>query len=218
MEFSYDNSDANPRNPSHPPRRVRFGQQSGDEMGELWIQVLTRNSKDRLALERDSQLKTLTEIASYCKFQLQLNPNDAKARCRLGFAWSSLGKRDEAVEELRRAVELDANYDEPHLHLGIIWLNQRQYAQARSEFEVVERWPERWTGRAPPQRFFRVLLAVMNTGNRFCGNGAVTGAFIFRRFWCEVFIEPRRRRVQHVLLCRHGLTGITQDSLDKTAR
>jgi tetratricopeptide (TPR) repeat protein len=139
MEYSYDNSDTNPRNPAHPPRRVRFGQQSSDEMGELWIQVLPRNSEDRLALERDSQLKTLAEIASYCKFQLQLNPNDAKARCRLGFALSSLGKRDEAIEQLRRAIELDPSYDEPHVHLGIIWLNQRQYTQAQSEFETAER-------------------------------------------------------------------------------
>ncbi len=139
MEFSYDNSDANPRNPSHPPRRVRFGQQSSDEMGELWIQVLPRNAQDRLVLERDAQVKTLTEIASYCKFQLQFNPNDAKARCRLGFALSSLGKRDEAIEQLRRAVELDPLYDEPHVHLGILSLNQQRYAQAQAEFETAER-------------------------------------------------------------------------------
>jgi len=58
---------------------------------------------------------------------------------RLGFAKSSLGKRDEAVEHLRRAIELDPRFDEPHLHLGIIWLNQERYPQAQSEFETVER-------------------------------------------------------------------------------
>src|SRR6266487_4129409 len=32
----------------------------------------------------------------------------------------------------------------------------------------------------------------------FVGNGAVTGAVIFWRFGRKLFIEPRRRRVQHV--------------------
>jgi len=31
----YDNSDANPRNPSNPPRRVQWGEQSTDEMGTI---------------------------------------------------------------------------------------------------------------------------------------------------------------------------------------
>ena len=52
---------------------------------------------------------------------------------------SSLGKRDQAIEHLRRALELDSRFDEPHLHLGIIWLDQKRYAQAQTEFETVER-------------------------------------------------------------------------------
>src|SRR5439155_12408813 len=39
MEYTYDNSAANVRNPHHPPRRVLWGQQTTDEMGDLWIQV-----------------------------------------------------------------------------------------------------------------------------------------------------------------------------------
>jgi hypothetical protein len=39
MEFTYDNSDANPRNPNHPPRRVTYGPASTDEMAGLHIQV-----------------------------------------------------------------------------------------------------------------------------------------------------------------------------------
>jgi len=136
MEYTYDNSDGNPRNPAHPPGRVQFGQQSTDEMGELWIQVLTRSRRDLGLLERDFQLKTLAEFTTCYEHRLRLDPKDAKAHCRLGFAKSSLGKRDEAVEHFRRAIELDPSDDEPHLHLGIVWLNQQRYEAAQSEFET----------------------------------------------------------------------------------
>ena len=35
MRYTYDNSDANHDNPNHPPRRVKAGPQSSDEMGNL---------------------------------------------------------------------------------------------------------------------------------------------------------------------------------------
>src|SRR5439155_11206226 len=40
MEYTYDNSAANFRNPTQPPRRVTWGQQTFDEMGDLWLQVV----------------------------------------------------------------------------------------------------------------------------------------------------------------------------------
>ena len=46
-EFSYDNSAANPDNPNNPPRRVVFGSNSSDEMGDLVLQVLPRSPEDR---------------------------------------------------------------------------------------------------------------------------------------------------------------------------
>src|SRR5262249_23116857 len=134
MEYSYDNSDANPRNPHRPPQRVQFGQQSTDEMGELWLQVLTRSLQDRATLEKSFQLKALAEITSYYEHRLKFDPNDAKAHCRLGFAKSSLGKREEAIDQFQRAIELDPRDDEPHLHLGIVWFDQERNAQAESEF------------------------------------------------------------------------------------
>ncbi len=42
MRYRYDNTAQNPHNPSTPPRRVRFGSETRDEMGELLIQVLPR--------------------------------------------------------------------------------------------------------------------------------------------------------------------------------
>lgn len=40
MEFTYDNSAANPHNPNSPPKRVTWGGDSSDEMAGLHIQVI----------------------------------------------------------------------------------------------------------------------------------------------------------------------------------
>ena len=46
MEFTYDNSDDNPRNPLHPPRRVVWGPSSTDEMAGLHIAVVPVDPDD----------------------------------------------------------------------------------------------------------------------------------------------------------------------------
>ena len=46
MEFEYDNSAANPRNPSHPPRRVSWGPETTDEMAGLHFQAVPVNAAD----------------------------------------------------------------------------------------------------------------------------------------------------------------------------
>ena len=46
MEFTYDNSEANPRNPSHPPQRVSWGMGSHDEMAGLHVQVVPARAED----------------------------------------------------------------------------------------------------------------------------------------------------------------------------
>ena len=46
MEFTYDNSDANPRNPNHPARRVVWGPATTDEMAGLHVQVVPEDMDD----------------------------------------------------------------------------------------------------------------------------------------------------------------------------
>ena len=46
MEFTYDNSAANPRNPNQPPQRVRYGSGSSDEMAGLHVQVFASRESD----------------------------------------------------------------------------------------------------------------------------------------------------------------------------
>jgi hypothetical protein len=46
LDAYYDNSAENPRNPSRPPKRVRWGEQTTDEMCLLGVQVVTENLSD----------------------------------------------------------------------------------------------------------------------------------------------------------------------------
>ena len=74
MEFTYDNSADNPRNPHDPPRRVLYGPESSDEMGDLWVQVVPRREADLAALKLDfARKETAARLAGY-RFKLDRNP------------------------------------------------------------------------------------------------------------------------------------------------
>lgn len=62
MEFIYDNSDANPRNPSRPPQRVQWGPDSTDEMAGLHVQVVPANDDDARELGQSLWGKIMREL------------------------------------------------------------------------------------------------------------------------------------------------------------
>lgn len=53
--FIYDNSSDNPRNPNSPPKRVRFGEQTTDEMAFVFMQVIPKSLSDIPALMKASR-------------------------------------------------------------------------------------------------------------------------------------------------------------------
>ena len=52
VQITYDNSADNPRNPSNPPRRVQWGEESFDEMGNVRFQLVTANKEDEAVLQQ----------------------------------------------------------------------------------------------------------------------------------------------------------------------
>jgi mono/diheme cytochrome c family protein len=52
VQITYDNSADNPRNPSNPPRRVQWGEESFDEMGNVRFQLVTVNKEDEAVLQQ----------------------------------------------------------------------------------------------------------------------------------------------------------------------
>jgi uncharacterized protein (TIGR03437 family) len=61
-ELTYDNSAGNYRNPNSPPKRVRWGENSTDEMGSLLLNVLPRQPEDLALLQTSSIIYVLTPV------------------------------------------------------------------------------------------------------------------------------------------------------------
>jgi mono/diheme cytochrome c family protein len=135
MRYTYDNSDANPRNPNHPPVQVRYGPESTDEMGEFWMQFLPRSNADRLALRRDYIAKfAMPDELARLKMMVERNPRDAAIRADLAAVLLSANHPDEARKEAEDALKDDPNNARAQTVLGNYWIDRNQLVPARTAF------------------------------------------------------------------------------------
>jgi Tfp pilus assembly protein PilF len=161
MRFQYDNSEANPRNPNHPPKLVESGNQSTDEMGHLWLQVLPRGLRDRrrelaeaLARHRlekypddaDAHLELGTlllarldapDAVAVLERAADLAPQNAEAQNLLGSALAIVGRSAEAIARFRRALELEPDYVNARFNLANALLKSRQLDEAIENYRQV---------------------------------------------------------------------------------
>jgi hypothetical protein len=135
MEYTYDNSEANARNPNHPPQRVRYGLQSKDEMAELWLQLLPRRESDRPLLAQAYSASLDQASCEAAQYSLRLDPADASAHLQLGIHLSALGRMSEAIDHTLTAARLHPANDEPPYILGTIYRRQDKLEQAQAAFE-----------------------------------------------------------------------------------
>jgi tetratricopeptide (TPR) repeat protein/mono/diheme cytochrome c family protein len=140
MRYTYDNSSDNIRNPSHPPKQVRYGLESTDEMGELWLQLVPKN-REEFALLFQDYLKNygIPDSIARCQNLLKYSPDDSSLRTGLAAALVKSGRTDEATRELRRAIELNANNAKAHFNLANVLAGQGKIAEAMDEFQTVLR-------------------------------------------------------------------------------
>jgi tetratricopeptide (TPR) repeat protein len=124
MRYHYDNSAANVRNPNHPPRRVKGGDQATDEMAHLWLQVLPRGVGDR---RRELQEAVM-------QHRLAASPDDFVARMNLGAVMLSRLNPQGAVSMLEAAVRIDPNRPEARNMLGLALSQTGRTREAAAEF------------------------------------------------------------------------------------
>jgi len=64
MEYTYDNSENNPRNPAHPPVRVRWGEQTKDEMAVAFLAAVLPSPSDVQSFQQQLSAQYLETIFS----------------------------------------------------------------------------------------------------------------------------------------------------------
>jgi hypothetical protein len=64
MVYTYDNSENNPRNPAHPPVRVRWGEQTKDEMAVAFLGIILPPPTDVQSFQQQLSLQYLETIFS----------------------------------------------------------------------------------------------------------------------------------------------------------
>src|SRR3989442_446401 len=91
MEYTYDNSTGNRRNPHVPPKRTTYGQQTSDEMAEMWFQVVPRSARDRAALSASLTAKVLREEIKGRRAMLAKDPANVALRDDLAVMLADIG-------------------------------------------------------------------------------------------------------------------------------
>jgi len=161
MRYHYDNSSANPLNPSHPPKPVRGGNQAIDEMSHFWLQVLPVGGGDQRAALQEALMHHRLEkypgdfSANFNLGDLMMNqdnpgaaipcfrlatladPNSAIAAGELGAALFAHGDIAESKEQFKRALELDPQYIDARYNLASVEATNEEWPAAVSDFEQI---------------------------------------------------------------------------------
>jgi len=169
MRYTYDNSEQNPRNPHHPPRRIAAGNMAMDEMAHLSLQVVTSAAPDggdgrivlqealmRHKLEHDPNdyaanynLGALLlsrgspgEAVRYFERAVGQRPGNATALNSLGAALMQLGRKQDAVQRLQQAVAAEPDYLDARFNLASALAFNGDFAESARQFEqVLQRRP-----------------------------------------------------------------------------
>jgi tetratricopeptide (TPR) repeat protein len=143
MRITYDNSDGNRHNPQRPVRRVKWGPQSTDEMGAMWLEVLPRSDADVPALLRDDAARSLRADIAGAEMQMSVNPGDPLAHNFLATKYLQAGRLPDAVAQLNETLRLKPDDAEAHSNLATALQAQGQTAEAlRHAQEAVRLKPD----------------------------------------------------------------------------
>jgi Tfp pilus assembly protein PilF len=132
MRFHYDNSAGNPRNPNSPPKRVVGGNQSTDEMGHFWLQVLVRGDV-RGDGEGDGDQRPVLQEA-LMRHRIAKYPDDVSAHLNLGTLLLSRKQPAAAIVQLREALRLAPEQAQALNNYGAALQSESRIEEALEQF------------------------------------------------------------------------------------
>jgi TPR repeat protein len=135
MEYTYDNSAANVRNPEVPPARVLWGQRSKDEMGDLWFQLLPKNDKDRERLNAEITRKMIAEDIIGYETMLSVTPSDHELHDDVALLYLGTGKPLDAVRHFQASLDGRDGIAPAHYNLGTALAVAGQFDEAVKHYQ-----------------------------------------------------------------------------------
>jgi tetratricopeptide (TPR) repeat protein len=207
MRWVYDNSVANFRNPEHPPVRASWGQRSSDEMGDLWIQVLTKNEQDLVTLTREFRAKVAAEDAHGYEAEIARHPNEAALHDDAALLYLELQRPNEAVEHFKKSLALKGPSAASHYNIATALALARRLDEAASEYQEAIRLDPSYA------------KAHNNLGNVRLAQGRTADALA--EFAAAVKLEPKSIDALQNLAQAYALAGDydrAQDTIDRALR
>jgi Flp pilus assembly protein TadD/mono/diheme cytochrome c family protein len=143
MRYVFDNSADSPRNPSRPPRRVRFGQKSTDEMAEVMLQLLPVDPAGFAVLAHGAHHKMASIALAGAEKMVADDPTSAANQEGLAISLAAVGRFDEAVAHFERALRIDPNRASAHFNLAGAHVVQGKRSEALAGYRrAVELEPD----------------------------------------------------------------------------
>lgn len=136
MRYTYDNSDTNRRNPQLPPQRVHWGQNSSDEMGDLWIQVVPRSRADLDLLTREFRQKVFREDILGYETVLRRTPDDVSLHDDVAMLYMAVGRVDKAITHFSESARLTPGAAVTHFNLGTALAAAGRREEAIGQFRI----------------------------------------------------------------------------------
>ncbi len=124
MRYHYDNSTDNPGNPNNPPKEVKGGDRSTDEMGDLWLQLLPATPGDRRLEIRDAWVQD-----RYKKY-----PDNFTANYNMGDMLLTKGNAAEAIPFFEKASQLQPDSILGPAGLGAAYYSELKLPEAEAQF------------------------------------------------------------------------------------
>ena len=135
MRWQYDNSTDNPRNPSAPPRRVRYGQRTSDEMSELWFQVVPRNRAERDILTRDLRAAVLREELHGYETMIAADASNVALHDDIALMYEAAGNHEKAAAHFAESARLRPDSAAAQYNLATALATLKRSDEARQGFE-----------------------------------------------------------------------------------
>jgi tetratricopeptide (TPR) repeat protein len=134
MRYRYDNSATNTRNPASPPVRVQWGQESREEMGDFWLQVMPKDPRERDLLDQTFRSKWMAADVVGLESLIRRDPDRVALRDDIGVLYMELNRAADAARHFQAVVKLTPDSASAHFNYATAIAADRRFEEAVPQY------------------------------------------------------------------------------------